>query len=169
MDKKPTLNLVKTGLPHWLLPPRVNPEHPLTDADVEYLFDEMTKGITLASAIRDHGGLPDYGKVLRLLMKDPVLRKRYEEIKEVRGEVYREKYIQALDGYDDEGMPEDVQRSRLKADGYRWLMATDNRKWYGDQKQITVNGQIDIGTAMAKADERVLNAGDSGDVIEHEN
>ena len=53
---------------------------------------------------------------------------------------------------------ENVQRSRLRIDTRKWLMAKMNPKVYGDKLDMTTNGN-DIGVALsAKQAEQLLNA-----------
>lgn len=157
------VHVLQTGLPHWLLPKRMDPDLPLSDADLQYVFDEMVKGHTLSSILRDHPGLPDYPTLMRYIMSDPQLEARYYEQKRIQTEAYVDVMTEKSLGLEDE--PEEIESKKLAINHLRWLVGVNNRKRYGDVKQLNINGQIDIQSAMARADQRVLSA---PDVIEHE-
>lgn len=84
-----------------------------------------------------------------------------EEILEIADDA-RNDYMEKLDdsgnllGYTLNG--EHVQRSRLRIDTRKWLMAKQNPKVYGDKLDMTTNGN-DIGvTLSASQAEQLLNA-----------
>lgn len=67
-------------------------------------------------------------------------------------------YMEKLEGDGYIFNSENVQRSRLRIDTRKWLMAKMNPKVYGDKLDMTTNGN-DIGVALsAKQAEQLLNA-----------
>jgi len=154
MSKKPELTLVKNELPHWLLPPR-SPSMPLSENDLAYICEQLVAGNTLSSIVRDHEGLPDYGRVLQWILSDPKRKALYYEAKEMQTERWEDVMTEKALDMGDDGVPEELERTKMVLSHLKWLVAMNNRKRYGDQKQISIIGQIDIGAAMAKADERL--------------
>lgn len=164
MGRTTDLTLLRTGLPHWLVPKRTSALAPLSDADLDFVFDKMIEGHTVSSILRENPGLPDYARFMRYVMSDPKLEDQYYEAKRIQTEVYGEKVVEAIEGVNGSDLPEEVARSKVKLDGYRWLMAVNNKKRYGDSKAISISGQIDIGAAMAKGEARVAR----GVTVDHE-
>jgi hypothetical protein len=77
---------------------------------------------------------------------------RYKEAKELRTEWWAGRIIEIAEAEDS---IEDVARSKLKIDTYKWLMGADNRKQYGESKQIEVNQSISIISALQQANSRI--------------
>jgi hypothetical protein len=162
---KPRLELVETTLPHWLLPPRSSTS-PVSRADLEYLFHHMIKGHSVKAILRDHPGMPDYGVIMKYIFSDPALEEEYYEAKRVQTEAYNEEMVDSARG--DGDTPEDLERSKLKVATLKWLMQNNNRKRYGEVKTLNINGQLDVASAMDKAEARVEGALPDPMVIEHE-
>jgi hypothetical protein len=83
--------------------------------------------------------------------EDPQRLERYKEAKELRTEWWAGRVIEIAEGDD----LEDVQRSKLKIDTYKWLMGADNRKTYGDTKQVEINQSISVLSALEAAQARI--------------
>ena len=77
---------------------------------------------------------------------------RYKEAKELRTEWWAGRIVEIAEADD---ALEDVARSKLKIDTYKWLMGADNRKTYGESKQIEVSTSISITAALEQARSRV--------------
>jgi hypothetical protein len=154
---------VTSSLPDWLSipdPPAVKPGpevRQLTTTVFEMVFprilEQICSGSTLQAAINDDHRAIDSGAFLRWIKKDPERSTLYKEAKEIRTESWAGKIIEHATAED--GL-EDVQRSRLVVDTYKWLMASDNRKTYGETKQIDFGGTISITGALAAARSRVM-------------
>ena len=164
-------------LPTWLAPapPLVNPiETPLApaalldaqerrrlsrellDATFEAMFErvltEITRGRTLKSIVAEDLRNIDYEAFWRWIKRDSRRMERYKEAKELRTEWWAGRIVEIAEADD---ALEDVARSKLKIDTYKWLMGADNRKTYGESKQIELNSSISITAALEQARSRV--------------
>lgn len=120
------------------------------------VLEKLSEGYTLAQVFKeDHRTLP-LGAFVRWMMKDPTRAAMYKEAKEIRSEQWAGKIIEIAEATDNP--LEDVARSKLKVDTYKYLMGADNRKAYGDTKTIDVGGTISITAALAAAASRVSEA-----------
>jgi len=150
-------------LPTWLSAPdptppaRSKPMRELVLVQYESVFprilEKMYGGSTLQAAIGDDFREIDSGAFLRWIKKDPQRQVLYKEAKEIRTEAWAGKIIEHAIA---ENTTEDVQRSTLIVNTYKWLMASDNRKAYGESKQIDFGGTISITSALAAAKTRVI-------------
>lgn len=160
------------GLPDWLSTPDIpvpslsKEQRALSFAQYEALFprilDMLSSGYTLTNALRELPVEIDSGTFMRWLKKDPQRQEFYKEAKEIRTEAWAGKIIEHATSTD---VAEDVQRSKLIVDTYKWLMASDNRRTYGDTKTVELGGSISITAALAQANQRVIEA-EVIDVIE---
>lgn len=123
------------------------------------VLEMMSSGYTFTSAVRELPLELDHGAFLRWIKKEPGRAEMYKEAKEIRTEAWAGKLIEYAEGVDS---AEDVQRSKLKVDTLKWLMAADNRKTYGDTKSIELGGTISITAALAAANSRLI----EGEVLE---
>lgn len=169
-------------LPHWLAPTaqHIDPavEHPvvppivptalldpqerrrlsreLLDATFEAMFErvltEITRGRTLKSIVAEDLRDIDYDAFWRWIKRDSRRMERYKEAKELRTEWWAGRIIEIAEADD---ALEDVARSKLKIDTYKWLMGADNRKTYGESKQIELSTSISITAALEQARSRV--------------
>lgn len=160
------------GLPDWLSAP--DPPTPklskeqkaLSYTRYEAIFprvlDLLSSGYTLTNAIREIPLDIDVGSFVRWITRDPQRNESYKEAKLVRTEAWAGKIIEHATAEDS---MEDVQRSKLIVDTYKWLMGADNRRTYGDTKTVELGGSISITAALAQANQRVIEA-EVIDVIE---
>ena len=171
-------------LPHWLAPtahqqhidPTVDPSlvppivptalldpqerrrlsRELLDATFEAMFErvltEITRGRTLKSIVADDLRDIDYDAFWRWIKRDSRRHDRYKEAKELRTEWWAGRIVEIAEADD---ALEDVARSKLKIDTYKWLMGADNRKTYGESKQIELSTSISITAALEQARSRV--------------
>lgn len=171
-------------LPHWLAPtahqqhidssvepPLVPPLVPATlldaqerrrlskellDATFDSMFErvltEITRGRTLKSIVAEDLRNIDYEAFWRWIKRDPRRMERYKEAKELRTEWWAGRIVEIAEADD---ALEDVARSKLKIDTYKWLMGADNRKTYGESKQIELSTSISITAALEQARSRV--------------
>ncbi len=160
-----TPSVVQSSLPDWLTP---SSDQPIVDqsqrrkltrqlqeatfnAMFERVLDEVVKGRTLKSIVADDVRPVDYSAFYSWIKKDPQRLERYKEAKELRTEWWAGRVIEIAEGDD----LEDVQRSKLKIDTYKWLMGADNRKTYGDTKQVEINQSISVLSALEAAQARI--------------
>ena len=134
-------------------------------AEFEMVFPRVLEsvcgGSTLAGALKELPIRVNQGGFMRWLKKHPSYLAMYEEMKEIRTEVWAGRIISHAEGLD-EGFENDTARSKLIIDAYKWLMGADNRKKYGDTKQIEINQNISITGALAAAQGRVSQIIDIG-------
>lgn len=170
------------SIPDWLEPG--TPDQPLVDqslsqrrreisrAHQEAMFDcmfervlgEMVKGRTLKNVLDSDVRGVEYEAFFRWIKRDAARMERYKEAKELRTEWWAGRLVEIAEADDS---VEDVARSKLRIDTYKWLMGADNRRVYGDTKQVEINQSISITAALEKARAR-LPAADVVDVIEVE-
>ncbi len=117
------------------------------------IMERVASGYTMTAALNEDHREFDPGAFMRWVKKDPAKMLAYKEAKEIRTEVWAGKMIQHMIAEDS---TEDVQRSKLIVDGYKWLMAADNRRTYGASQQIEVNQNISITAALEEAMGRVI-------------
>ena len=161
------------SIPDWLEPG--TPDQPLVDqslsqrrreisrAHQEAMFDcmfervlgEMVKGRTLKNVLDSDVRGVEYEAFFRWIKRDATRMERYKEAKELRSEWWAGRIIEIAEAEDS---IEDVARSKLKIDTYKWLMSADNRRTYGDTKQIEVNQSISIVSALEQANNRLASA-----------
>ena len=129
--------------------------HATFEQTFERVLTEMAKGRTLKSVITEDARELDYDAFWRWVKQDSMRYERYKEAKELRSEWWAGRIIEIAEADD---TLEDVARSRLKIDTYKWLMSADNRRTYGDTKQIEVNQSISIVSALEQANGRLASA-----------
>lgn len=154
-----------TPLPDWLTageppaPTTSKPVKALVLQQFEAVFPRtlelISSGYTLTAAVQELPIDIDTGAFLRWIKRDHMRAEAYKEAKEIRTEAWAGKLVEYAEAAD---TAEDVQRSKLKVDTLKWLMAADNRRTYGDVKQVELGGQISITAALAAASQRVIEA-----------
>jgi len=170
MDK-PTTEPQET-LPTWLIPDRATTlalkrENLMTSYEnaLDGILNRMVEQhTTFADAVRDDPRGFEPAHLLQWIMRDEGRKMRYYEAQAATAELVFDDTLRIADAADSF---EDVQRSTLKVNTRKWWLAVVNRKRFGDTKQIEQNVTIDIGEAMAQAQQRVLSAR-RGDVIDVE-
>lgn len=134
------------------------------DSMFERVLGEMVKGRTLKNVIDNDVREIEYEAFFRWIKRDPARVERYKEAKELRTEWWAGRLVEIAEADDS---VEDVARSKLRIDTYKWLMGADNRRVYGDTKQVEINQSISITAALERARARVP-AADVIDVVEVE-
>ena len=133
----------------------------LLDASFNAMFErvltEMTRGRTLKSIVSEDLREIDYAAFWQWIKRDSRRHERYKEAKELRTEWWAGRIIEIAEGAADDtsGALDDVARSKLQIDTYKWLMGADNRKTYGESRQIEVSTSISITAALEQARSRV--------------
>lgn len=160
------------ALPTWLVPDRATTlalkrENLL--ATYENAFDATLERMiehsySFYDAVRDDPRELEPAHFLAWVHKDEARKMRYYEAQAVAAEGVAQDMLRIADASD---TAEDVQRSTLKINTRKWLLGVWNRKRFGETKQIEQNVTIDIGEAMAQAQQRVL-ASRGGDIIDVE-
>lgn len=151
-------SLVPPVVPTALLDPqeRRRLSRELLDATFDAMFErvltEITRGRTLKSIVAEDLRNIDYEAFWRWIKRDPRRMERYKEAKELRTEWWAGRIVEIAEADD---ALEDVARSKLKIDTYKWLMGADNRKTYGESKQIELSTSISITAALEQARSRV--------------
>lgn len=151
-------------VPDWLATTADDPAPPQSKATRELLvaqyeiaferiLERIANGYTLRKAILEDLREIDIGAFQRWMKREPERMRRYDEAKEIRTEVWASRVIEIAEAEDNP--LEDVQRSKLKIDTYKWLMGSDNRRRYGDIKQVEVNQNISITAALEQARARL--------------
>ena len=155
-------------LPSWMTQVSATPKKELLEKQFEIFFetilDKISRGINLKEILRDDQRDFDYTQLLRWIHKDPMRKSRYYEAQEIGSEMIAAEILEIADGVNDSGVPEDVQRSKLRIDSRQFLIKTWNRKRYGDVKTLEVNQNISITAALEQANARLVN----GITIDHE-
>lgn len=157
------------NLPDWLIP-----ENPVAESHdrrrittsqrelenltfenmFEWVITRIADGVPLKEILRSDFRQPEYESFLRWIHKDETRKARYYEAQEIGAEIIASEILEIADADD---TLEDVARSTLRINSRKWLLGVWNRKRFGDVKQIEQNVTIDIGAAMAAADERIQN------------
>lgn len=155
-------------LPSWMTQVSAAPKKELQEKQFEIFFetilDKISRGINLKEILRDDQRDFDYTQLLRWIHKDPQRKSRYYEAQEIGSEMIAAEILEIADGVNDNGVPEDVQRSKLRIDSRQFLIKTWNRKRFGDVKTLEVNQNISITAALEQANQRLVN----GITIDHE-
>ena len=154
-------------LPSWMIQPPATSKKELQETQFNVFFetilDKISRGINLKEILRDDQRDFDYTQLLRWIHKDPMRKSRYYEAQEIGSEMIAAEILEIADGVNDSGVPEDVQRSKLRIDSRQFLIKTWNRKRYGDVKTLEVNQNISITAALEQANNRL-----TGRIIEHD-
>ena len=157
-------------LPSWMTQApttSVAPKKELLEKQFEIFFetilDKISRGINLKEILRNDQRDFDYTQLLRWIHKDPMRKSRYYEAQEIGSEMIAAEILEIADGVNDGGVPEDVQRSKLRIDSRQFLIKTWNRKRYGDVKTLEVNQNISITAALEQANQRLASR-----VIDHD-
>lgn len=160
-------------LPSWMYPAshptpsdvaRLARENTLAtyEAALPSILDRMVcEGTSFKTAVEQYPVPLDYPHFVSWVLRDEVRRDRYYEAQTAAAEVIADQMISIADAED---AVEDVARSALKIQTRKWLLGVWNRKRFGDVKQIEQNVTIDMGQAMAEAQERAARI--RGDVID---
>lgn len=160
----------ETPLPTWLSvpdpkPPRLTVQarellHTQYEQMFERVVEDIYRGRSLQSLIREDHREVSYEDFLRWVKKDSMRHERFKEAQEMRTEFLAGEILQIADGVDSiEPTSNDaVNRDKLRIDTRKWLMGAHNKKRYGEIKQLEVATSISITDALAQAQARVIDA-----------
>lgn len=120
------------------------------------VIDRMYGGETLNKILEDFPVPVDRGAFMRWIKKDAARFATYTEAKETRTEIWTGELIRiAMGEADGNGELMELDRAKFLVDTYKFLIKSENRKGYGDSKQIDVTGNISITAALEQASTRV--------------
>lgn len=117
------------------------------------LMEMVCSGWQLTKAIEDLPIEIDVGMFTRWMYKDPTRKKIYEEMQEIRAELWTGKMLDHATGATEE--TNEVARDTLAVNTYKWLIAAHNRRRYGESKQIEINQSISIRDALQQGQSRI--------------
>lgn len=162
----PTEPIHITGLPLNEIPPDT-PNY-LTDRTYVDIIEGLSAGIPVSKTLSLIGC--DYimtGRIITWFYADDDRKREYLSARAIGSEVLADEMIEIADGVVDENnpIPEDVARSKLKIDTRRFLITVNNRPRF--DKVVNVNVKVDLVKALEDANNRVSNLIDS-DILEGE-
>lgn len=116
--------------------------------------DQLANDIPLSEILGRDPRSPDVAKFMRWIMRDEVRKEQYYEALAIAAEVtFVEDMVRIADAVDS---LEDEKRSRIRLET-RWKkMAICNKDRFGDTKKFEQTINIDIGEAMERARQRVV-------------
>ena len=106
------------------------------------VLDKLSSGQTLTRIMKEYHADLDAGMFVRWVKRDPERAKLYDEAMTFRTDLWADRMVEYAEGGND-GL-EDVQRSKLKVDTLKFLIAADNRKKYGTAVQVDGDVQTTI-------------------------
>jgi hypothetical protein len=118
----------------------------------ERVLSELSRGRSLKSVVGEDMREIDYDAFWQWIKRDPQRMERYKEAKEIRAEWWAGRIVEIAEAEDS---AEDVARSKLKIDTYKWLMQADSRRTYGESKQVEINQSISVISALEQARGRI--------------
>ncbi len=121
------------------------------------ICDRLSAGETLRAICRDED-MPDQTTVFRWLRQHDEFRQQYAQARETQADTWADEIVEIADdgsndwvarnhGEDDDGWRvngEHIQRSRVRIDTRKWLMAKSAPKKYGDKIEHDHRGGISL-------------------------
>lgn len=156
MARKSKELIQESGVPHWLQPKKQYIGEPYYERVWTDILQEVAAGHTIQNICKDDPAMPSHTQVMSWIMKDDKRKEQYYRAKEIGCQKIEDEILDIADGMcDPNGIPEDVQRSKLRVDARKWLLGVWDRRRYGDTKQLEVTGQVDLVSAMERANQRI--------------
>lgn len=145
-------------LPNWLsMPDLPKSERPLPIAQYEVAFPRILEllcsGYTLKKALDEYHYPIDSGAFMRWIRSNNDRRAMYKEAEEVRSEAWADLALTHATG---ENSMDEVSRSKLVVDTIFKLIGSQNRKKYGDVKQVEVSHNVSMSKALEDANRRII-------------
>ena len=133
-----------TDIPDWLIveqPTKTQREvREIANIQYEVLFEralpQLAANITLADICREHHTQADPNKFRAWILRDDSRAQRYYDALSIAADVMEEEIIRIADAVD---TMEDVQRSTLRINTRKFIMAVRNKRRYGETKQVDLN------------------------------
>lgn len=128
------------------------------DSFFEKLLEKLATGMPLTAVLRDDCRNIDKSHFLSWVMKDHIRKNRYYEALEIGSEITISEMLEIADGKDSEGQPspEDIARSSLRINTRKYVIGVQNRKRFGEVKQLEVSTSISITAALEQANSRLI-------------
>jgi hypothetical protein len=173
-----SVGAVATPLPDWLsaaeppAPTLSKAARALWPAQFESVFprvmDMIAEGYDLTAAIAELPVEINIGAFRRWVRKDHERNEQMKEAEELRSESWADKAMKHALGFYE---LEDVNRSRLAVDTYKWRIQADNRRKYGQSTQIEITTQISVKDALMDANSRLefIDINPAPSAIEYDN
>jgi hypothetical protein len=117
------------------------------------VLDRMYAGETLNTILKEFPLQVERGAFMRWVTKDTDRHTLFKEAKTVRTEIWTGRLIEISEG--SEEVPMELDRAKLLSDNLKWLIKSENKKEYGDSKQIEMTGTISINAALQQAGTRI--------------
>lgn len=159
----------QSGLPEWLqvdesslpYPPVAAPQTvAMLNVKFENMFERVIElvstGRSFKSVVQGDPTIPSFEAFNRWMKKSPARMERFREAQEMASEIMASDILEIADGDSQSELPEEAARSRLRIDARKHLMASWNKRKYGDLKQLEVTGGISILDALQEARKRVI-------------
>jgi hypothetical protein len=144
-----------TGLPIDQIPP--DTPNFLTDRTYHEILDGLACGVPVTKTLRNIGCKPNLsGRIITWFYADDDRKKKYLEARAVAAEILADEMLEIADGEldDDNPLPEDIARSKLKIETRRFLIGVNNRTRFGTESKVEVN--VNLIDAMKAADSRTI-------------
>jgi hypothetical protein len=146
------------ALPDWLSmpdPTKSTRPTPVTQYEIAFprILELLCSGSTLKKALDEYHYPIDPGAFMRWIRSNNDRRSMYKEAEEVRSEAWADLALTHATGVDS---LDDVSRSKLVVDTIFKLIGAQNRKKYGDVKQVEVNHNVSMSKALEDANRRII-------------
>jgi hypothetical protein len=119
------------------------------------LIDRLYGGETINAILEDFPIPVDRGAFMRWIKSDAQRFAIFTEAKETRTELWTGEMMEIARGKEVNGELIELDRAKFIVDTMKWLIKSENRKGYGDSKQIEMSGSISIVAALEQAQTRV--------------
>lgn len=116
------------------------------------VLDRMYAGETMNRILEDFPIPIDRGAFMRWVTKDSTRHNAYKEAKTIRTEIWTGEMIRHAEGTDS---MLDLDRAKFLVETYKFLIKAENKKEYGDTKQVEITQNISITAALAAAEGRI--------------
>ena len=118
------------------------------------ILERLANGERLNFICRDPTMPQNTRKLRTWIFGDEDRKEQYYEALAIGAEVLADEVVDIADGVDEP--MEDVARSTLRVNTRKWLAGVNNRDRFGQKDKIDATFTINIGEAMNKANERVI-------------
>lgn len=105
---------------------------------------------------------PDYKRFIAWVHESEERKNAYLNARAIGAEINLTQIVEIADAADS---PEEVDRSALRISARKWVMGVDNRRRFGDVKQVEMTTQISVRAALDAGQRRVI---EMADVVEND-
>jgi hypothetical protein len=116
---------------------------------IDEICERITLGASLTTLLQSSSKYPSYAVFAKWRRQYPHVEEQLRAARESRTEFLRDRFCQIIDDIDEDN----VQSSRAKMDGLKYLMSVENRGQYGEKKtDVSITGptQIIIATGIER-------------------